>query len=244
MAASSLIDGCRFTPTLGGLTDWTYSTAVIGYNSPALAGVVNGAQYSYHAQSADLSQWEDGIGLYNTGTGVLTRATVLYNSSGTGTAAGQSGAGTKISFSAVPQVAIVALKEDLGFAGGVTAGFTNSLGADVALTSISTFFDGPVVTQGSVGLFWVSGTVTVIDSVGAAGVQAKLWDGTTVIASCEDDVASASIGVSLTLSGIISAPAGNLRISVKNNTHTTGTAISFNRTGLSKDSTITVIRIG
>jgi hypothetical protein len=107
MAASSLIDGCRYNPTLGGTTDWTYSSAVQGYNSPALAGVVNGAQYSYHAESADLSQWEDGIGLYNTGTGVLTRATVLYNSAGTGTASGQSGAGTKISFTVAPQAVLV-----------------------------------------------------------------------------------------------------------------------------------------
>lgn len=113
MAASALIDGCRFNPTLGGTTDWTFSSAVTGYQPPAAAGVVNGAQYSYRAESADLTQWEFGTGTYNTSTGVLSRTAVLSNSSGTGTAAGQSGAGTKITFAAVPQVAIVALKEDL-----------------------------------------------------------------------------------------------------------------------------------
>jgi hypothetical protein len=107
------IDGVLFTPTLGGTTDWTFSAAVVGYNSPALAGVTNGRLYKYHATSADFSQWEDGEGAYNTGTGVLARTTVLYNSSGTGTAAGQSGAGTKIIFSTVPTVSIVALKEDM-----------------------------------------------------------------------------------------------------------------------------------
>lgn len=110
---SSIIDGCRFTPTLGGTTDWTFSAAVIGYNSPALAGVVNSSIYTYRAESADLSQWEIGTGAYNTGTGVLARTTVLFNSSGSGTAAGQSGAGTKITFATVPQVAIVAIAEDL-----------------------------------------------------------------------------------------------------------------------------------
>lgn len=109
----SFLDVCRFTPTLGGTTDWTFSAAVIGYQSPTAAGVVNGKTYRYRAESADLSQWEVGTGAYNTSTGVLARTTVLFNSSATGTGSGQSGAGTKISFSTVPQVAVVALAEDL-----------------------------------------------------------------------------------------------------------------------------------
>lgn len=104
MAASSFVNVCRFSPTAGGTTDWTYSSASTGYQSPSAAGVVNGRQYSYRAESADLSQWEVGQGAYNTGTGVLARTAVLFNSSGTT---------SKISFSAAPQVAIVALAEDL-----------------------------------------------------------------------------------------------------------------------------------
>lgn len=110
---AAFLNVCRFTPTAGSTTDWTYSSAVTGYQSPSAAGVVNGRVYKYRAESADLSQWEIGEGAYNTGTGVLARTTVLYNSSGTGTATGQSGAGTKINFSAAPQVAIVGIKEDL-----------------------------------------------------------------------------------------------------------------------------------
>lgn len=110
---AAFLNACRFLPTAGGTADFTYSSAVGGYQSPALAGVVNGRLYKYRAESADLTQCEMGEGSYNTATGVLTRTTVLYNSSGTGTGAGQSGAGSKISFSTVPQVAIVALKEDL-----------------------------------------------------------------------------------------------------------------------------------
>lgn len=101
---SSLINVCRFNPTTGGTTDWTYSSAVQGYQSPTAAGAVNGATYSYRAESADLSQWEIGTGVYSSGTGVLTRAAVLFNSSGTT---------SKINFSAAPQVAIVALAEDI-----------------------------------------------------------------------------------------------------------------------------------
>lgn len=102
--ASSLINVCRFNPTAGGTTDWTYSSAVQGYQSPSAAGAVNGATYSYRAESADLSQWEVGTGVYSSGSGVLTRAAVLFNSSGTT---------SKINFSAAPQVAVVALAEDL-----------------------------------------------------------------------------------------------------------------------------------
>ena len=110
---AAFLDNCKFTPTAGGTTDWTYSAAATGYQSPAAAGVVNGEKYKYLAISADLTQWEIGEGAYNTSTGVLPRTSVLYNSSGTGIAAGQSGAGSKISFTLVPNVAVVGVKEDL-----------------------------------------------------------------------------------------------------------------------------------
>jgi hypothetical protein len=104
----SFLDCCRFLPTAGGTTDWTYASAVGGYQSPAAAGAVNGATYRYRAESADLAQWEIGYGGYNSSTAVLSRSAVLFNSTGTT---------SKINFSTVPQVAIVALAEDLnGFA--------------------------------------------------------------------------------------------------------------------------------
>ncbi|WP_431014567.1 LamG-like jellyroll fold domain-containing protein [Bradyrhizobium pachyrhizi] len=101
---SSFLDVCRFNPTAGGTADFTYSSPVVGYQSPAAAGALNGATYSYRAESADLSQWEIGTGVYNTSTGVLSRAAVLFNSAGTT---------AKINFTAAPQVAVVALAEDL-----------------------------------------------------------------------------------------------------------------------------------
>jgi hypothetical protein len=101
---AGLLDVCRFNPTAGGTTDWTYSSAVTGYQSPAAAGAINGAVYRYRAESADLTQWEVGYGAWNSSTGVLARTTVLFNSAGTT---------AKINFSAAPQVAIVALAEDI-----------------------------------------------------------------------------------------------------------------------------------
>lgn len=97
------LDGVLFTPTLGGTTDWIVSAAVIGYNTPALAGAVNGTKYKYHAQSADLSQWEDGEGTYTVSTTTLTRTTILFSTN----------ANAKVTFTTVPTVSIVALKEDM-----------------------------------------------------------------------------------------------------------------------------------
>jgi len=123
------------------------------------------------------------------------------------------------------------------------APITASLGADVALNNIANFFDGPSVAQGTTGVWFVSGTVTVTDTAGAARYDVKLWDGTTVIASGVTTSIAATAPISLSLSGYISSPAGNLRLSVKDETATTG-KILFNQSGLSKDSTITAIRVG
>jgi hypothetical protein len=101
---AAFLDGCRFNPAAGGTTDWTYSSAATGYLSPTQANIVNGTKYKYRAESLDLSQWEYGEGTYNTSTGVLARTAVLYSSATSN---------AKVNFSTVPQVAIVALKEDL-----------------------------------------------------------------------------------------------------------------------------------
>lgn len=101
---ASFLDVCRFLPTAGGTTDWTVSSAVTGYQTPLAAGAINGAVYRYRAESGDQAQWEVGYGAYNSGTPFLARTTVLFNSLGTT---------AKVNFSSIPQVAIVALAEDL-----------------------------------------------------------------------------------------------------------------------------------
>jgi hypothetical protein len=128
---------------------------------------------------------------------------------------------------------------------GFTAGFspiTNSLSGDVALNNTANYFDGPSVAQGSSGTWFVSGTVTVQDSAGVAQFAAKLWDGTTVISSAYVYQDSTNGWRTISLSGYLAAPAGNLRISVKDLVSTSG-KILFNASGNSKDSTITAIRI-
>lgn len=101
---AGFIDVCRFIPTSGGTADWTYSSQVSGYQSPALAGAQNGRLYKVRAESSDLTQWEETEGAYNSSTGTFARTTVLFNSLGTT---------AKVNFTTTPQVAVITLKEDL-----------------------------------------------------------------------------------------------------------------------------------
>lgn len=119
---------------------------------------------------------------------------------------------------------------------------TASLGADVALNNTGAYFDGPSVAQGTSGTWFASGTVTMTDASGGASFNVKLWDGTTVIASCQGQTNGAGQAVIAALSGVITDPAGNIRISVKDNSSTSG-AIRYDYSGNGKDSTITAIKL-
>lgn len=117
-----------------------------------------------------------------------------------------------------------------------------SLGADVVLNNVSNYFDGPSVAQGTTGTWFASGYVTVYDSTGASSMSAKLWDGTTVIASGFVTTGGAFFTSQIALSGFITSPAANIKISVNDSSHTTG-KIAFNASGNSKDSTLSAVRI-
>lgn len=119
---------------------------------------------------------------------------------------------------------------------------TNSLVANVLLNNTTAYFDGPSIAQGTVGTWFVSGTVTLIDTAGSAYFLAKLWDGTTVIASSEITTISATSQLTLSLSGGITNPAGNIRISVSDITSTSGKML-FNTSNNLKDCTISAYRI-
>jgi len=101
---AAFLDICRFIPSAGGTADWAYSSAVTGYVGPAVAGAVDGIRYKYRAESSDLSQWEVGEGTYTLATNTLSRDAVLVNSSGDA---------NRVNFGAIPQVAIVALSDDV-----------------------------------------------------------------------------------------------------------------------------------
>ena len=118
---------------------------------------------------------------------------------------------------------------------------TASLGGNVALNNTANYFDGPSVAQGSISCF-ASGTVTVSGNTSDL-LFLKLWDGTTVIASASLEITATGNVYTVSLSGFLAAPAGNIRISVRDSSSTSG-SILYNASGNSKDSTITAIRIG
>lgn len=119
---------------------------------------------------------------------------------------------------------------------------TNSLSGNVNLNNTATYFTGPSIAQGTTGTWFATGTVTFRDSAGPAEFYIKLWDGTTVIASTAFYCDGTDTPGSVALSGYIASPAGNIRISVKDITSTSGVLL-FNRSGESKDSTVSAIRI-
>lgn len=125
---------------------------------------------------------------------------------------------------------------------GIGSPITSSLSGDVVLNNTANYFDGPSVAQGTVGTWFVSGNIAVKDTAGAADVHVKLWDGTTVIDSGFIGATATNLVVQGHLSGFITAPAGNLRISARDVTSASG-VIVFNKTGNSKDSTISAFRI-
>jgi hypothetical protein len=117
----------------------------------------------------------------------------------------------------------------------------NSLSSNV-LISNSVYTDGPIVAQGSSGVWSVSGTVTILDTNGPAQINFKLWDNSTVIDSTRNRLDIANGSYSTSLSGIITNPSSNIRISA--NSNSSSTSFQFNASGNSKDCTVTAIRIG
>lgn len=122
---------------------------------------------------------------------------------------------------------------------GLTTTATGILGADVALNTGS-YTDGPKATLGS-GLWLVIGNVELIDTSVLANIACKMWDGTTVIASASERVQNTLGGVSVTMSGFITNPVGDVRISCISSSGTS--KILFNQSGNSKDSMINAVRL-
>ncbi len=154
MSATGYLDSCGFNPASSGTGDFVVSAAITGYQTPAGAGAVNGTVYSYRAQSSDLSQWEDGFGAYTVSTTTLARTTVTASSTG-----------SKVSFTAPPNVYITALSADLQNASLLASGTvpTALLGSGTA--NSGSFLRGDstwaAVVATTVSLYTSSQTITI-----------------------------------------------------------------------------------
>ena len=121
--------------------------------------------------------------------------------------------------------------------------FTNSLTGSAVGLNTSTYTDGPSVAQGTSGTWFASGAVTLTDTSASADFSCKLWDGTTIIASGEEQSGGASKDTAISLSGYLTTPAANIRISCINSTSNNG-LMTINTAGsTAKASTVSVIQI-
>jgi hypothetical protein len=118
------------------------------------------------------------------------------------------------------------------------------LNANVALSNVSAHFDGPSIAQGSNGTWFASGAVVIYDTGAAADFGLKLWDGNTIISEARVKTGAANLYVTVPLSGFMTAPTGNLRISVQDSSSTNGNIVHGIFGSNNKSSYISAIRIG
>ena len=146
-----LADRVKETTTSTGTGNITLDGASTGYQSFAVVGNGNTTYYTIAAQAG--TEWEVGIGTYTLSGTVLTRTTVLSNSSGTQPSALNFSAGTKDVFVTYPSGKSV----NLDASGNVSALGTIASGAWQA-TTIGINYGGTGQTTQQAALTALSGT--------------------------------------------------------------------------------------
>jgi hypothetical protein len=110
---------------------------------------------------------------------------------------------------------------------GSTCGLTsasNAISANVNLNNTSLYIDGPSMAQGTAGTWFAQGVVTLSTNA-ASGIdlmRCKLWDGTTIISSAQVPIVSGFGPTTIALSGILTSPAANIKISCRDTSSTSG----------------------
>lgn len=234
MSAGGYLDACGFIPVSAGTGSFVVSAAVVGYQTPASAGAINGTVYSYRAESADKSQWEQGFGAYTVSGTTLARTTITANSSG-GT--------TAIAFSAAPNVYITAASADLQNASLLTNATvaTARLGSGTASSTTALFGDQ---TYKSMATIATSGSAS--DLSGGTVPTARLGSGTasSTTALFGDQTYKTISGLSskvTTITRVLSAAAGNVAYT---GIGFTPTSIEFATVGVGASSAPTFNSIG
>jgi hypothetical protein len=222
-------DGCLYTKTISGVNELFWEDSAGHVLQLTTGGVVNAPTVNAINQlTGDVTAGPASgsqsvaatLATVNSNVGSFTQANITVNAKGLVTAASSGG------FNPSPIAAI--------------------LSNDVNLNS-STYTDGPSVAQGSSGTWFASGSLTLFNASGAQVYQVKLWDGTTVIASGSTESGILTTGgfITISLSGVLATPAGNLRLSaLAGSTGGGGTGVMHhNASGAGKDCYISAFRI-
>lgn len=153
-------DSVWFNATSTGTVDFVVASAVSGYRTPATAAIPNGSTIHYVARNG--SEWENGEGVYTTGTVTLSRVTIYASSN----------ANAKVSFTAAPTVAVAPLAEDVIFppastVDGAIAIWSGTGGAGLsALQSSNLLVSGSTLSGGN-----AANTDFIIQSTTGAGTS-------------------------------------------------------------------------
>ncbi|PWT73993.1 MAG: hypothetical protein C5B60_07395 [Chloroflexi bacterium] len=124
-----------------------------------------------------------------------------------------------------------------------------ALTSDIALAPAHAFIDGPSIDVGTVGTWFVTGTITFGNPNGAFGIIGRLWDRTTIIADASMTMGAAGWSGCVAMSGIITNPVAPLRVSAAGLGSPEGIMLAdYMRIPLVPDTTrqthITAMRIG
>jgi hypothetical protein len=221
--------------TIGALTNKASpaGTDLVLIQDQAASGQLKNVQVSTLASAAGVTSIAGNTGAFtlNSGTGIFNSVNDIRCQQASFT---QFGCMEPDNVTLQSSVGVISLK---------STGITNSLGADVAMNSgtITVYFNGPTVAQGTTGTWWASGTITLTDTAAAPRYNCKLWDGTTIISSAQTVLPAANLQITISLSGFLASPVANIRIDCS--ASTTTAKMQFNATGNSKDSTISVHRL-
>jgi hypothetical protein len=119
---------------------------------------------------------------------------------------------------------------------------TASLGSDVLLNNTAIYIDGPSISGVGTGTWLVSGMATILNT--ATGQYfCQLWDGTTKIGSGANTNPVSTYPTQIAMSGLITNPSGGIVKLSCRDAFTTTSRMSFNQSGGSHDTTITVSRV-
>lgn len=124
----------------------------------------------------------------------------------------------------------------------VLSSISEALGADSSAITTNTFVEIIDVAQGTTGTFLAMVSFTLLCNANSIPFF-KLWDGTTVIASGGVNIGGSAARFPVHLSGLITSPAGNIRLSVNEN-NAGSTVVKYDSSGQGKDTVLTVVRTG
>lgn len=148
----------KFNAASAGTGSFVVSGPVTGYQTPLTAGASN-FNYHYRAESADLTQWEIGLGTYTSSTVSMSRSIIINSVGGT----------SAINFTNAPIVGMgIILTEDIQGTGQILGTTTND---SAATGNVGEYVSATLGSSVAVAL-----TTTATSNLTSLSLTAGDWD--------------------------------------------------------------------